>query len=217
MKTDMELKKDVLDELKWQPTVDAADIGVSVEDGVVTLRGEVSSIPQKWAAERAVKRVYGVKALAEEIEVNLPGSSQRNDTDIAQAAGNALKWNISVSQDRVKAKVQDGWITLTGEVDWWYQRRAAENAVHHLTGVKGVSNLITIKPKVKAFEVKDKIINAFKRNARLDAQKIQVETSGGRVILRGSVHSWAERDDAVDAAWAAPGVSAVESHIKVVV
>ena len=216
MKTDMELKNDVLAELKWQPTVDAADIGVSVENGVVTLRGEVSSYPEKRAAERAVEKVYGIKALAEEIEVKLPGSSQRNDTDIAQAAVDALKWNISVPQDRVKVKVQDGWITLTGEVDWWYQKRAAENAVHYLTGVKGVSNLIAIKPKVKAFEVKDKIINAFKRNARFDAQKIQVETSGGRVTLRGNVHSWAERDDAVDAAWAAPGVSAVESHIKVV-
>ena len=210
------MKKDVLAELEWQPTVDAADIGVSVEDGVVTLRGEVSSFPQKWAAERAVKQVHDIKALAEEIEVKLPGSSQRNDTDIAQAAVNALKWNISVPQDRVKIKVQDGWITLTGEVDWWYQRRAAENAVHHLTGVKGISNLITIKPKVKAFEVKAKIINALKRSARLDAQKIQVETSGGKVTLRGNVHSWGERDDVVDAAWAAPGVSAVESHIKVV-
>ena len=182
---------------------------------MVTLSGNVSNYYEKWSAERAAQRVYGVKAVAEEIEVKLPGSSQRNDTDIAQAAVNALEWNISVPHDRVEVKVQDGWITLDGEMEWWYQKQAAENAVHHLIGVKGVSNLITIKPKVEAFEVKAMITEAFKRNARLDAQNIRVETSGGKVILRGSIRSWAERREVEDAAWAAPGVTDVENHLIV--
>jgi len=216
MKTDMELKNDVLAELLWEPGVDAAEIGVAVEHGVVTLSGNVNTYYKKWIAERAAKRVSGVKALAEEIKVKLPGSSQRTDTDIAEAAVNAMELNDSIPDDLIEVKVENGRITLGGEVSWQYQKRAAEGAVGHLVGVKGVNNYLTVKPKEKPVEVKAKIIEAFERHARLDAQKIQVVTIGGKVILHGSVPSWAEREEAEDAAWASPGVSDVENHIMVV-
>jgi osmotically-inducible protein OsmY len=216
MKSDTELQRDILDELEWEPMVDAADIGVTVEDGVVTLSGTVRNYSQKWAAERAAKRVSGVQALAEEIEVRLPGSSQRTDSDIAWSAANALEWSTSVPRDSVRVKVENGWLSLEGEVIWQYQKRAAEDAVRHLTGVKGVDNWIVVKPRVKPSDVKTEIENALERNARLDAQKVQVETRGSKVILRGSVHSWAEREEAEDGAWAAPGVSEVENQIKIV-
>lgn len=216
MRTDTELQRDVMDELVWEPSIDAAGIGVSVESAVVGLSGTVRSLPQKWAAVRVAQRVSGVKAVTDELDVKLPGDSQRTDMEIAQAAVNALDWNVSVPRNRVKVVVEHGRITLQGEVRFHYEKIAAERAVHHLVGVTGVSNLISVKPPtVSPGDVKHRIEQALERAADLDAQKISVEATNGKVILRGSVHSWAERDDAEWAAWAAPGVSGVENDIRV--
>ena len=215
MKNDVDLQRDVFDELTWEPAVHSTDIGVIVKDGVVTLEGVVDSYPEKWAAERAVKRVAGVKALAEELEVKIPGSGKQTDADIAEAAENALKWDVLVPQDRIKVTVEKGFLTLEGQVDWEFQRSAAKKTVLNLTGVKGVANEITIKPKVAPTDVKAKIEAALKRNAILDAQQIEVQADGGMVTLRGNVRSWAERDEAEAAAWAAPGVNEVKDLIAV--
>ena len=216
MKTDAELQQDVMNELKWEPTIKAAEIGVGVTDGVVTLSGYVDSFWKKWAAERAAARVFGVKAVAEELKVRLPGSLKRSDEDIARAASEALEWNVAVPHGRVKVQVQDGMVTLSGKVDWWYQKNATEDAVRKIVGVVMVSNNITVKPVVKPQDLKSKIENAFQRNALLDPRRITIETDGGKVILRGSVRSWAEITEAKGAAWAAPGVSEVENYIIVI-
>jgi len=215
MKTDTELQQDVMTELQWEPTIKAAEIGVGVTDGVVTLSGYVDSFWKKWAAERAAARVFGVKGVVEKIQVRLSGSFKRSDEDIGGAVANALEWNVAVPYDRVKVQVEDGLVTLSGEVDWWYQKDAAEDAVRKLVGVVLVSNHITVKPAVKPMDLKGKIENAFRRNALLDARRIKIETLGRKVILRGSVRSWAERAEAQWAAWAAPGVSEVENDIIV--
>jgi len=205
----------VENELKWEPSVNEAHIGVSVKEGVVTLTGHVPSYAEKYAAEKAAKRVYGVKAVADELDVKLPGSSKRTDEDIAAACVTALKSNYSVPQDKIKAVVNSGWVTLEGEVEWQYQKEAAYNAVRYLTGVTGVSNNITIKAHVSPKDVKNKIVAAFHRNADIDARRIDIEARDGKVILRGNVRSWMERDEAQRAAWAAPGVTAVENNIVV--
>lgn len=220
MKADSELQRDVMTELKWEPTIRAAEIGVGVKDGVVTLTGVVDSYSKKWAAERAARRVSGVKAVGEDIKVSVPVAYKRADEDIARSATNFLNWNVWVPRDRVKVMVKNGWITLSGDVDWYYQKEEVADVVRDLIGVVGVINSITIKPPVptvKAFEVKNGIEDALKRNARLlrDAEKIQVEISGSKVILRGSVGSWADYDEAGYAAYCAPGVSEVENNLRV--
>ncbi|MDQ1458800.1 MAG: hypothetical protein QOI08_284 [Actinomycetota bacterium] len=213
MTTDNELRRNVERELEWEPSVDERRIGVSVVDGIVTLTGEVSSFGEKWRAERAVERVSGVKGIANELEVKV--ASERSDTDIAKAAVDALKWNVMVPSDKVTVKVSKGWLTLDGEVRWDYQRRAADRAVRDLPGVRGVSNLILIKPRVEPDHVKEKIEETFKRVATLDANRITVQVEGSEVTLRGTVRSWVERHEAEKAAWAAPGVTAVHNYITI--
>jgi osmotically-inducible protein OsmY len=215
MKTDDEMQRDILEELKWEPSVNAAHIGVSVKDGVVTLSGHVSSFSEKYSAQKAAKRVYGVKAVANELDVELPESSRRSDEDIATAAVYELKSNTWIPPDQIKVTVSNGWITLEGEVEWEYQKEAAENSVRYLAGVRGISNFIRVKPKIAPTDLKAKIEAAFKRAAAKDARKIKVEVQDDKVILRGIVYSMAEREGAERAAWSAPGISQVENQIVV--
>jgi osmotically-inducible protein OsmY len=215
MKTDLQLHKDVIEELRWDPRVNDAEIGVSVKAGVVTLTGSVDTFAQKYAAERAVERVAGVRAVAEELHVRPTTELQQDDTEIAHSAVNALSWNIEVPADKITVKVEGGLITLKGEVNWNYQRLAAEYAVRYLAGVKGLLNLIEVKPAVSPAEVKSKIEAALKRSAELDAKQITVDTADGKVTLKGNVRSWTERVDAENAAWAAPGVREVDDRLVV--
>ncbi len=215
MKMDTQLQQDIVAELHWEPSINATHIDVAVKDGVVTLTGFVSSFTEKWTAEHVVKVIAGVKAVADDLEVQLAGASERTDSDIARAAVNALEWHTSVPHDRIIVTVRNGWITLEGSVDWSYQKTATEDAVRHLMGVKGVTNALTVQPKVAATAISAKIAEAFNRNAALEAQKIWVEVEGNKVILRGNLHSWLERAEAERVASAAPGVTEVENHINV--
>jgi len=214
--TDRELQKHVQNALDWEPSVDAAEIGVSVDDGVVTLRGDVRSYADKSAAERVSLAVYGVKAIANDLNVRLPNGQHRTDTDIAQAVLSALKWNSIVPDEKIAVAVSNGWVTLKGEVDWEYQRAAAARAVRDLTGVTAVTNAVRVKPHVNMMDVKTKIEAALKRSAEIDARRINVDVTDGKVVLSGNVHSWLERSEARHAAWAAPGVREVEDHIAVI-
>ncbi len=215
MKTDIQLHKDIVDALAFEPSLNAANIGIAVKDGVVTLTGEVTSYPERWTAERVAKSVVGVRGIAEDVQVNLPERHKRTDTEIAQAALSAMKWDINVPHQALQVKVENGWVTLTGNADWRFQKTHAESAVRFLTGVRGVTNLIQLHPNIQPKDVKAKIEQAFERQARIDAGHIQVEVSGAKVILRGAVMSYAERDEAEMAAWSAPGVTEVKDEIKV--
>ena len=215
MTTDAQLQTSVLDELKWRPSVNAAHIGVTAKNGVVTLTGQVAHYAEKSAAEEAAKGVYGVKGLANDIAVEMLGSLKRTDQDLAEAALNAIEWDYEVPNDKVKVVVKNGWVTLTGTLDWQYQKDAAARSVRNLMGVIALTNDIKIKPEAKGTDVKSKIEDAFRRNADLEARRINVSTDNGIVALTGSVASWAERDQAVWAAWSAPGVTTVKNEITI--
>jgi osmotically-inducible protein OsmY len=215
MKTDAQLRADIFEELKWEPSIREAEIGVAVKDGVVTLTGHVESYAQKYAAERAAKRVSGVRALADDLHVKLPSDRARTDTEVAHAVANAIDWDIEVPAG-ITARVENGWVYLDGSVEWQYEKGAAERAVRYLTGVQGVTNRIMVKPvRVSTTEVSRKIREALHRTAELDASRITVEAQNGKVTLKGKVRSWAERNDAERAAWAAPGVTNVEDELTV--
>ena len=209
MKTDIQIQQDVMAELKWEPKVNAAHIGVEVKNGVVTLSGHVNSFAEKWNAEEAAKRVAGVKVIAVELDVVLPGSSKKSDTEIAKAAMDALKWNVYKLVDSVSIKVEDGFITLTGQVPWNFERISAENSVRYLTGVRGVYNFISLKPAISVTTVKIDIEKALKRRAHDEAQEITVNVHGDEVTLGGKIHDWKEKSLAIDAVWAIPGVKKV--------
>ena len=213
LRTDIDIQKDVVAELKYDPSLRDDDVAVAVRDGVVTLAGFVDSYTEKWTAERVAGRVKGVKAIANDIEVRLPSSAERSDPDIAHAAVNALKWNTSVPEDRVQVKVQKGWLTLDGDVDWYYQKEAAERAVRQLAGIRGVSNLISVRVRPLPSDVKQKIKDALRRGAEFDVEHINVEMAGQKAILRGIVRSYAEMRDAERAARNAPGVTEVENKL----
>ncbi len=215
MKTDSEIQKDVMDELNWEPILTATEIGVAVKNGIVTLSGAVDSYAKKVAAEKAAKRVAGVKAVAEDIEVKISGTGKRNDTEIAEAVLNELKWHSSVQEDKIKIKVENGWVTMEGEVDWEFQRSAVNKVVENLVGVSGIINNIKVAPRLKAKDIKQKITAAFHRSATIDSEKINIDTTGNKVILKGKVRSWAEKKDAENAAWLAPGVTSVENKIEI--
>ena len=216
MKTDSQLQKDVLAELSWEPSIHSQDIAVSVKDGIVTLNGNIPSYAEKFAAEAASKRVAGVKGIAEELKVNLTSAHQRNDADLAKAALIALAGNGAVPQDKVKVVVDSGWVTLSGDLDWNYQREYAHNSVRYLFGVKGVTNNTRVMgPTVSTLDIRGKIETALKRYMQKDADGITIEANGGKVKLRGKVHTWEEHDDAGLAAWSAPGVMAVENDLVV--
>jgi len=215
MDNDAQLRRKVIDELEWDPRVNAANIGVAAKNGIVTLTGTVSSYMEKQNAEQDAKSIAGVKAVAEELTIALPGYQTRNDVDIAQSALAGLKFNTAVPRDGVQITVENGWIMLDGEVEWNYQRNAAGNAVKYLMGVKGVTNRIKVKPKVSTTDVKSKIQSAFARSAQFDANKVAVEAMAGKITLRGEVRSWAEKQAAEMAAFAAPGVTTVDNQLTI--
>jgi osmotically-inducible protein OsmY len=215
MKTDLQLKKDIESELEWDPSIKANNVGVAVKEGIVTLTGHLETYAEKYATERAVQRVEGVKSVAVELDVKLDPAHKRTDADIAAAAESAMKWHSLVPTDRIKVRVEKGWVTLSGEVEWDYQRQQAVKAVRPLTGVVGVVDNITLKPKVSASNISHRIRDALARQAEREAKNIEVSVSGQTVTLHGKVHSWAERTAVQGAAWSAPGIATVINQVEV--
>lgn len=215
MKTDEEIQRHVMEELSWQPSIRSTEIGVAVKNGVVTLSGLVDTYLEKKTAEKVALKVDGVRGVAENIEINIGFNHKKTDSELAQAALNALKWNVLVPDDKIKVKVENGWVTTEGTVEWAYEQHAVRDAVAAITGVKGISNLVKITPKVNTDDVKKKIMAAFERSATIDASKIHIENIGSKVTLTGIVRSYAERHDAESAAWNAPGVTMVENNLNV--
>jgi osmotically-inducible protein OsmY len=216
MKSDIQIQKDVIEELRWEPFLDSAEIGVAVKNGVVNLSGEVDSYSKKMAAEDAAKRVSGVKAIAEDIQITVFPHLTKTDREIADAVLNALKWHSGIQEEKVKVKVEDGHVRVEGEVEWEYQRTSVTSAIANLVGVRSVTNMITVKPKIKVTDIQQKISAALHRSATVDAGKIKVEVSGSKVTLRGTVRSLAEKRDAEMAAWSAPGAISVDSRLLVI-
>jgi osmotically-inducible protein OsmY len=217
MKSDAQIQKDVMDQLKWEPFLKASEIGVSVRNGVVTLSGQVDSYYKKRSAEEAAKKVSGVKAIAEDIQIGVTPFYAKSDTEIAEAILNALKWHTAVQNERIKIKVDSGNVTLEGEVDWDFQRSSARKEIESLAGVKSITNLITVKPRVTASDVQSKIESAFQRAASINSRKIKVDVIGGKVILSGSVTSLAEKEEAETSVWNADGVTQVENNLEITV
>jgi osmotically-inducible protein OsmY len=215
MRSDSEIERDVIEELGWNPSLDATDIAASVDGGVVTLAGYVKSFVDKYEGEAAAKRVNGVVAVANDIEVRVPSVNERPDPDIARDALASIKSQLPISWERIKVVVMNGWVTLEGQVEWQYQRNTVETAIRRIKGVKGVTNSIVLKPRVEPTEIKWKIQEAFRRNAEVDANRVTVEANGSEVILNGAVRSWIEREEAERTAWSAPGVTRVEDRIIV--
>ena len=217
IRNEQEIQRDVLEELRWDARVQPNEIGVIVKDGVVALTGWVDSFVKKWAAERAAQRVRGVKAVANDIEVRLPAVSTRIDADIAAAAARALEWDAMLPPGSVNVTVSNGWVTLRGEVNWEYQKREAERSMRRLTGVRGVTNLVTVRPgeKPSPEALKNRIRDALVRTAELDAERVDVDVRGDTIVLKGTVRSWLERREAERVAWSAPGVTSVDNRIAV--
>lgn len=215
MKSDASLRDDIIEELNWEPSVDSSKIGVAVKDGIITLSGTVPSLIEKMDAEKAVKRVEGVRAVVQNIDVKLKSSSIRTDAEIAEVAIKNLKWNTNVPEENVILKVEHGWITLEGEVLWNYQKEAAKSAVKGLIGVKGVNNFIKVKSKIQPENLTQKIKNSFLRNASIDADNVKVEVIGNKAILKGTVQSWPEKRQAEKAVWSAPGIFEIENKLEI--
>jgi osmotically-inducible protein OsmY len=215
MKTDTEIQKNVMDELKWDPILNASEIGVAVKNGIVTLSGTIDSYFKKDEAENAAKRVNGVRAVASDIDVTSPSNSSKTDTEIARVIADTLKYNSAVNEDKIKIKVDNGWVTMEGTVDWEYQKEAVRTAIKNISGVKGMANLIRITPVVTAKDIQQKIAAAFQRHANLDSERILVDVNQNKVTLSGKVRSWIEKNDAENAAWRAPGITSIENRIIV--